>query len=485
MAQLTALQEDEFLYVQIAEKIERQIDAGLLNIGDKLLSVRSLSREQGISLSTAFQAYCLLETKGLIEARPKSGYYVRFSPSNKLPELKPSVLTYKDPREVSVDEMIDMLYENLSEESIMRFSVAAPALELLPHARLTKAMVAGIRRSSGSCLQYENIQGNIDLRKQLARHAMNWNGELLAEDIVITQGCMEALVICLKAVTQPGDTVAIECPTYFGIFNVMKSLGLQVLEIPSTTEGPDLEYLKEALDKVKIAACLFVPNFNNPTGSQMPDEKKKELVEMLAAQQIPLIEDDIYGELYFGKQRPLCCKSFDKEGLVLLCSSFSKSLAPGYRVGWCAPGRFRNTVTRLKLMHSVSTPTPTQAAIAYFLETGRYDIHLRKLRKALHTQSLRYIQAISEYFPPETQISRPQGGYVLWIALPPRVNAFELYQHAMEHKISIAPGQIFSTDAHFENYIRLSFGMPYSEEIEKSIRTLGKLVAKLRDKAMV
>ncbi|HXC05246.1 MAG TPA: PLP-dependent aminotransferase family protein, partial [Bacteroidia bacterium] len=330
-----------------------------------------------------------------------------------------------------------------------------------------------------SCTGYENVQGNSLLRKQIARYAFNWGGSLTEQDIVTTQGCMEALFFCLKAVTNPGDTVAIEYPTYFGIFNVMQSLGLKVVEIPSHAQtGPDLAYLEKALERMKIKACLFVTNYNNPLGSCMPTESKKKLVKMLAAKEIPLIEDDIYGELYFGKVRPHTCKSFDKKGLVLLCSSVSKSLVPGYRVGWCIPGKFKDKVMNLKFMHTVSSATPTQAAVGLFFETGRYDLHLRHLRKALYTQCLRYTQAITAYFPSDTQITSPQGGYVLWVKLNKKVNAFALFQEALEYHISIAPGQIFSTDARFENYIRISFGMPYSPEIDSSLKTLGMLISK-------
>ncbi|MBS1636003.1 MAG: PLP-dependent aminotransferase family protein [Bacteroidetes bacterium] len=466
---------DEFLYQQVSEKLESMIAQGVLKTGQKLPSVRSLSKEQDISMSTAFKAYLELEGKGLIEARPKSGYYVRYTPGEFLPV--PVVHhEYRDPKKVKVDEMIALVYENLKEEGIVRLSLAAPATELLPEAKLNKAMHEAIRRSPDSCIGYERIQGNVMLRKQIARYAFNWGGNINEHDVVTTQGCMEALVFCLKAVTEPGDTVAIECPTYFGIFNVMQSLGLKVLEIPTVDTGVDLDYLQKAIDRVKIKACLFVTNFNNPLGSCMPEENKKRLVKMLAAKEIPLIEDDIYGELYFGKTRPHTCKSYDKKGLVLLCASVSKSLAPGYRVGWCIPGKYKDKVLQMKLMHAVSSATPTQAAIGLFFEKGRVDLHMRQLRKALYTQCLLYTQAITTYFPPDTKVSRPQGGYVLWVEMNRKVNAFDIFQEAMEHHISIAPGQIFSTDARFENCMRISFGMPYSKEIDRSLKTLGTLV---------
>ncbi len=467
---------EDFLYSQIADRLAAQIEKGILKAGDRLISLRALSKEQGISLSTAFKAYVELENKGVIEARPKSGYFVRFSPLNapeRFPTTPPSPLIEK----ANVDEMIRTVYKTMTHERIIRLSVAAPSAELIPEAKLNKAMMEALRKSPHSCTQYEEVQGNPALRKQIAKYAFNWKGNVSEDDVITTQGCMEALIFCLKAVTEPGDTVAIENPIYFGIFNIMKSLGLKILEIPChPDEGADLEYLENALETIPVKAVLFVPNFSNPTGALMPDYRKKRLVEMLAARQIPLIEDDIYGEMYFGKTRPGTCKSYDKNGLVMLCGSVSKTLAPGYRVGWCFPGKFKDKVLSNKLMHTVSSATPTQAAVANFFETGRYDLHMRHLRKALHTQCLRYVQAISEYFPSDTRLVRPQGGYVLWIELNKNINAFELFESAIQESISIAPGQIFSTDARFSNYIRISFGAPYNAVIDAGLRKLGDLI---------
>ena len=473
------IEKDDFLYQQVAERIEKLIGDRVLGAGDKLLSVRMLSKEQGISMSTAFQAYSFLENKGIIEARPKSGYYVRFIPEE-LHHLPQQDVTLEEARRVSVDETITAIHKNLTNDSIIQFSCAAPSLELLPQAKLNKAMMYALRHSKGSCLPYENIQGNEFLRKQIARFAFNWGGSVNEDDIVITAGCMEAMAFALRAVTKPGDTVAIECPTYFGIFHAMQNLGLNVLEIPTDPEhGVNLEYLAKAIDKFRIKACLFVTNFNNPIGSCMSDEKKKQLVDLLARHEIPLIEDDIYGEMYFGKKRPRTCKTFDKKGLVLLCSSVSKSLAPGYRVGWVIPGRFKEKVMKLKLVQNISTASPTQAAIAQFMEAGRFELHLRKLRKSLHTQCLRYLHAIADYFPAGTKVTRPQGGYVLWIALNKKINALDVYQQAIKHNISIVPGQVYSTDARFINYIRISFGRPYDSEVERGIKTLGQLIKRM------
>jgi DNA-binding transcriptional MocR family regulator len=475
--QNTAYDKD-FLYVQIADRLGNQIRQMVLKTGEKLPSVRALSQEQGISLSTAYKAYVQLEIKGLIEARPKSGYYVRYTPARSFDGPKREKQA-NESKKLSLDEMIAMVYRNFSTDSIVKLSVASPALSLLPQAKLNKSMIEAIRLSSNSCISYEGVQGNENLRKHIARQAFSWGGNILPDDIVTTQGCMEALVFCLRAVTKPGDVVAIESPTYFGIFNTVQSLGLKITEIPTDpTEGLDLDYLTSAISKQQIKACLFVPTFSNPLGYCMTNEKKKKLVDLLAKNEIPLIEDDIYGEMYFGKTRPRTCKSYDKQGLVMLCSSVSKTLAPGYRVGWCIPGKFKTQIINLKLMHSLSSASPTQAAIGHFFETGRYDLHMRNLRKALHTQCLRYTQAIAEYFPADVKVSRPPGGYVLWVELNKKTDAFELYKQALTYKISISPGQIFSTDSRFTNFVRISFGIPYNDEIDQSLQTLGRLISK-------
>jgi DNA-binding transcriptional MocR family regulator len=465
-------------YTTVADRIGRLIENGAMKVGDKLLSVRALSKEQDISLSTAFQAYYHLEAKGLIEARPQSGYYVKFSPRHGL-SLPKSCEPCDEVVPVTLDDMISSVYNDLRSDKLIQFSVGAPDPALLPTAKLNKSVMQAIRQSKDSCLNYEHVQGNPELRKQIARLSFNGGGALSEDDVVVTAGCMEALNLCLMATTQPGDAVAIESPTYFGIFRAMENLGLKVVEVPTSPEtGIDLGYLEQAIERFNIKVCLFVTNFNNPIGSCMPDENKKQLVDMLSKKDIPLIEDDIYGELFFGKKRPTTCKAFDKKGMVLQCGSFSKSLAPGYRIGWAAPGKFKEKFIRMKRMNNVSTNTLAQAAIAHFLQNGRYELHLRHLRKALHTQCLLYVQAITEYFPEGTRITRPQGGFALWVEMNKKIDAFKLHKKALKHNIGIAPGHIFSTQGQFQNYIRLTYGLPWSNRVEEGLKVLGELMRK-------
>lgn len=469
---------NDHLYIQVAEGIEKMIADEVLKIGDKLPSVRVLSEEYGISMGTAFQAYYHLEGKGLIEARPKSGYYVRFN-HRRVPAVPGILLPEPVTKDVTVQEMVVRMMKEMNTNDIINFATAAPSIELLPAAKLNKSVVYALRNGKDHCMGYENVQGNEELRKQIARLSFNWGGKITPEEVLVTSGCMEALVMCLRAVTQPGDAVAVESPAYFGIYQVIESLGLKVIEILSdSATGPDIDCLQKMVKEVDIKAILLVPNFNNPSGSCMPDENKKRLVELITKHNIPLIEDDIYGEMYFGRHRPKTCKYYDKKGLVMHCSSLSKSLAPGYRIGWILPGKFLEQVKALKIMHSLSSATLTQVAVAHFLSIGRYEYHLKNLRKALHTQCLRYTQAIMQYFPDDTKISRPQGGFVLWVELNKKINAYKLSTEALKHHISVAPGRIFSNSCNYSNYLRIGYGSPWNEKTEKGLKTLGNLIKK-------
>lgn len=475
----TSFKDVDHLYLQVADGIEKMIADEVLLIGDKLPSVRILSQENGISMGTAFQAYYHLESKGLIESRPKSGYYVRFT-HKRFPDLPAVHKADERSHEVSVNEMISSIYNDIAAADTTNFALAVPDPSLLPIAKLNKSVIQVLRERKDHCTGYAPTQGDPELRKQVARLSFNWGGKIKADEVVITDGCLEAVLLCLKAVTQHGDTVAVECPTYFGIYQAVESLGLKVVEITSDpVTGADLNKLEATLKKFPIKACVFIPNFNNPMGSCMPDEKKKQLVQLITKYQVPLIEDDIYGELYFGKQRPRTCKYYDTKGWVMHCSSLSKSLTPGYRIGWALPGRFTEEVKQAKRILNISSPSITQAAIAHFLQHGRYEYHLKNLRKALHTQSLRYLQGVIDHFPEGTRVSRPQGGFIMWIELPNRIDSFRLRTEAMKHKIAIVPGRIFSVSANFSNCIRLSFGKPYDEDAEYGLMMLGKIIRKM------
>lgn len=467
----------DYLYTEISNNIAKLIRNEVLRPGDRLPSIRLLCQEHGISMNTAKRVFLELEAQSLIESVPQSGYYVSHIPYRRLrlsDVSKPSATTInKEP-----SELISSVYSNMGNPDLTLFSVGVPSGELLPLAKLNKELINATRTLQESGTEYEQLQGNPKLRRMIASRSIYWGGSLREDDLITTAGGMNALSFCIMALSKPGDTIALESPCYPGILQLAKSLGLKVLELPThPITGIEIDALKKAITKINL--CLLVPNFNTPLGSCMPTENKKEVVELLSSHQIPLIEDDIYGDLYFGSQRPKCCKSFDTEGNVLWCSSVSKNLAPGYRVGWVAPGKYKNKILKLKLVHAISSSTVTQEAIANFLKNERYENHLRKLRQVLYSNYRNYIQAITEYFPQGTKTSRPQGGLSLWVEFDKLINTTELFNKAVKQKISIAPGRMFTLQDQFENCMRLSIGLPWSEDIKNKLKILGSLAKQM------
>jgi DNA-binding transcriptional MocR family regulator len=467
-----------FAYLRIAGIIEQQIHRKTLRTGDKLPSLRTICREYGISQNTALSAYYHLERKMLIEARPQSGYYVRY-PGAKLPQF-PDI---SNPSAVasfgSTGRLVSEVYNNLGEAGPLPLALATPANELLPIAKLNKGLMQATRALQGSGLSYDKAEGNERLRRQIARWALNMECGLSHHDIITTSGCLNALSYCLMSVTEKGDTVAMESPVSFGMLQLAEALGLQVLELPTHPEtGIDLNAFEKALKNKKIKASLLISNFNNPLGSCMPDLHKKAAVQLAEQSNIPLIENDISGDVYFGANRPRSCKTYDKSGIVLWCGSVSKTLAPGYRVGWVAPGRFRENVLRMKLYHSISGTAITQETIGSFLETGRYESHLRKLRHTLQGNMLRYATIISDYFPDGTKASRPQGGSVLWVELPADIDTIALYEKALSRQISFAPGKIFTLQNQYQSCLRLNYGLLWNDQTETQLKALGELAKK-------
>lgn len=465
----------DHLYLKVAKVIETQIANGVLKIGDRLPSVRVISKEQGVSISTILQAYYNLESKGLIQTRPQSGYFVNFSPG----KYKAVPRKTEPEPTVSISDAGDLIaevYNNIADESLVKFSLSVPSKEFLPIAKLNKSILEAMRKLPASGTMYESIQGNENLRRQIARWSITWDGNLKADEIVTTAGCMNALSFSLMAVAEKGDTIAVESPCYFGILQLARSLGINVVEMPSDAiTGVDPDDLKKAVSTGKIKAILLTSNFNNPLTSCIPDENKREISGIIGRFNIPLIEDDIYGDVYFGNSRPKCIRTYDESGLVLWCGSVSKTLAPGYRVGWVAPGRFIEKIKRLKTYHAVGSTTIQQEAVALFLENGRYEHHLRKLRNTLNANSLQYIRAISGYFPEDTRISHPQGGFLIWLELNKNLNVYELYREAMKYNISISPGRMFTLQDKYHHCLRLSYGMPWNEKINDSLQKLGEL----------
>ncbi|MWB94159.1 aminotransferase class I/II-fold pyridoxal phosphate-dependent enzyme [Flavobacterium sp. GA093] len=471
------MKNSSYLYLQFADRIEKQIKSGVLNVGDKLPSIREVCAETGYSMSTVSKAYYEIESRSLIESRPQSGYYVSNISARTISEPSASSPILSSAN-IEREDLIDLVYGDMRAKDVTMLSLGFPSNELLPIAKLNKGMIQAMRQLPNSGTSYEEIQGNTNLRKEIARWSFTWGGALTEEDIITTPGCITAISHCLMTLTKPGDTIITESPVYFGVLQLAKSLGLYVMELPTNmTTGIELDALKKALSTKKVKACVLMSNFSNPSGSMMPNEHKIEVVRLMEFYNIPLIEDDIHGDLYFGSSRPTNCKTYDESGIVLCCSSVSKSLAPGYRVGWVSPGKFKKEILRTKLYHTISSPTITHEVVGDFLKNGRYENHLRKIRQILNHNCNNYINTVLESFPKGTKVSQPQGGFFLWVELDSKIDTADLYHLAMKHQISIAPGRIFSLQDQFSNCMRLSFGLPWTNELRQSIQTLGKLIS--------
>ncbi|GAB4349180.1 MAG: PLP-dependent aminotransferase family protein [Gammaproteobacteria bacterium] len=470
------------LYEQVARQIREHIDKGIYGPGARLPSVRRLSGQLNVSISTVLQAYARLEDLGLIEAIPQSGYYVRRVPRGlpNPPEIsRPPVR----PTEVSINELaMEMLHAGYRPGAV-QFGTALPCTDF-PALRQMHRLYNRIARSRPHEIgKYEIPPGNPALRLQIARRSVDAGISVAPESIVVTTGCQEALLLAIRAVARTGDTIAIESPGYYGVLQCIESLGMRALEIPTDARtGISLEALELALEQWPIRALVLTPQFSNPLGYQMPDENKVALLELLRAHDLPLIEDDINGELCFSERRAKAIKAWDNEGRVLYCSSVSKTLEPGLRIGWIIPGRWFTEVEHLKTVTSMATATLPQMVVAEFLETGGFDRHLRTVRATYRDRRDQLMQLIRDHFPEEARITHPDGGYLTWVELDAGVDTLLLFREAMEQGISIAPGPLFSAVGKYRNYMRINYSMPWSDERVEALRRIGELIGRQIDR---
>jgi DNA-binding transcriptional MocR family regulator len=466
------------LYHQLADHIHEMIRAGTLRAGDRVPSVRNFSQQQGVSVSTVLQAYQRLEDNGVIEARPQSGYYVR-----RLPAVVQEPASSRPPRRalnVEINELADAVLSNATDPEMITFGSACAAPELFPLERVRRVISSIARRDRGALGRYGLPPGTEPLRRAVARRALAWGCRIDHRNLVTTTGCMEAINICLRAVTRPGDLVALESPTYYGFLQILQTLGLRALEIPThPRSGISLEALELALAEHPVKAVLVMPNVSNPIGASMSDPAKKRMVELLATKNVPLIEDHIYADLSFDASAPRAAKAYDRAGNVMLCGSFSKTLSPGLKVGWIEPGRWRDRVRMLKFVASGGQNELMELAVAELLESGGYERQLRQLRRRFESQVDAARGTIAESFPRGTRVTRPSGAYILWVELPRSCDSIALFERLLERGITIAPGPMFSASQRYRNCVRLSIGQAWTERHERALRDVGRLACEL------
>jgi len=469
-----------FRYVALADEIQDNILKGIFTPGEKLPSLRKLHNQLGLSVSTVHQAYIELEKRGRVEAKEKSGFYVRALNKNPLPNPTPEENITK-PCRVVVNDLAERILSDLQRDDILQLGAAIASRELMPLKQLSRIM----KSLPSDALQhhisnYDLCAGNLALREELSKRMLGLACSISTEDIITTNGCLEAVTLCLRAVASPGDTILVESPVFHCFLQLIEDLNLYVVEIPGCPEnGIDPNAFEKTITSNKIKACLLDSNFQNPLGSVISKENKAAIIRIAEKYNVPIIEDDIYGDLFFEDKRPTTFKSLDKKGIVLYCSSFSKALAPGLRTGWTIPGNFKDIVIRMKLNTAISNSSINQAVIAQFLKTGAFDRHLRQLRNKLKNQASAIAIAVSKYFPSDTQITFPKGGMFIWVVLNKKIDSMEIYQKAYQKKISILPGIICSSSDRYKNCLRINCGVKWSQHLEDGIKTLGQIIKNL------
>ncbi|WP_321855723.1 PLP-dependent aminotransferase family protein [Burkholderia cenocepacia] len=472
-------------YAVLAQTIADAIRRGDLTPGARIPTVRAACRAHRVSPSTVFRAYYALESEGLIVARARSGYFVanvadRHVRFGRDPPRKPGP-AQAGAAQTGEDDALFRLLESLKCDDIVPLGSAFASYSLFPMSSLWRQVASAARHMDRAKLLEGLPPGNEALRRQIALRYLNAGASLPLEEIVITTGATEALTLSLQALTRPGDIVAIERPAFHAVLQAVQQLHLKAVEIPvDPRTGLDLDALAEALDTHPVRACWFMTSFHNPTGATLTDERKRALIDLLASRGVPLIEDDVYGELQFGTAPTRPAKLYDDSGLVLHCGSFSKCLAPGFRIGWVAAGRFVRQIREAKAANAPAADVPAQMAISSYLRDGAYDRFLRKLRRNLAAHQAQMLSAVRAYFPADTEVFAPRGGYFLWIELPPHMDAMHLFDDAMENGVSIAPGPIFSATGGFRRYLRLNYGRPWTPAVEHALETLGTLAARQR-----
>jgi DNA-binding transcriptional MocR family regulator len=464
------------LYIKLADEIEGLIERGVFLAGERIPSVRQTSQNHRLSITTVIRAYALLESRGVIESRPQSGYFVcRLAAESAQKELlasQPIAIS----AEVDVSRLVLSTLRSIRGDEAVPLGSPYPDSALFPFRRINAYENAIRRRVPSGGVTDELPPGNPDLIRQIARRYLENGVPIDPNEIIITYGATEAINLCLQAVAKPGDTVAVESPTFYAMLHAIERMGMRALEVAThPREGIDIGALAQILERQRIAACMVMPNFQNPLGFQMSDANKHELVELLARHDVPIIENDVYHELYFGDSHPSALKSYDRKGLVLHCASFSKSLSAAYRIGWAIPGRYRDQVEKLKFLNTLTMPSIPQRATAEYLKNEGYEHHLRHVRKIYAQQANLMSAMVKRFFPEGTRTSQPKGGYVLWVELPSQVDSMRLYQLALEEGITIGPGYMFSATNGYRNFVRLNYSYPWSPRIENAVITLGKL----------
>jgi len=468
-----------YLYRQVIDLITENIASGALRPGDRLPSLRRMSRAAGVSIPTVRQAYVELERQRRVESRPQSGFYVRHVGGNDI--VRPTPSYEGDPIPLNCRTLMERVYNGINDPALVPLGIANPTMAKPAAKALHRAMKRVMSRAEERSLTYSATLGEPVLRRQIAYHYLDSTGvQVDPEHIGITNGGQEALLLALKAVATEGDVIAVETPTYHGLLELIDSLGMLAIEVETCPEeGVTIAELERTLQTHDVAACIFSTTLSNPLGVTMPDSERRRLVELLEKYDTVLIEDDVYGDLRFDGTRPLPAQFMASDAKIITCGSFSKTAAPGYRIGWVVTDDYIDRIAHLKRAFSCTSGLLQQLTLADFLASGDYARHLKALRPVLKRNAERMAALVAEHFPAATRTSKPVGGAVLWLEMPAGVDAEALFDEAIDEGISITPGHIFSPCSCYTNFLRLSYGHPWNSRTEDAVRWLGHRVTEL------
>ncbi|MFG6446641.1 PLP-dependent aminotransferase family protein [Roseateles sp. BYS180W] len=466
------------LYQQLAQRLCAAMDSGVLARGSRLPSVRQLAQQEGVSQATVVQAYRWLEDAQRVQARPRSGYFVRPTVLQ-LPEPRPSL---PDPmaRRIQLDRLGRQVMHASREPGVISFGAACPGPELFDMERARRTLTRVVQRQRHLLGHYPLGPGQMQVRQAVARHAMSLGCMLQPDDIVMTNGCLDAITLALRSVTRPGDVVAIESPTYFGFLELLQSLHLRALSIPThPRSGLSVEALELALHTQPVRAVVLTPTLSNPLGCCMPQAARRRLAQLASAHDVAVVEDVIYNDLCELDEQRRAIKAYDTSGHVLMCGSFSKTLAPGLRLGYVAAGRWCATLQRHKEVQSGGQTPVLELALAELLQQNGLLAQQRQLRAALCTRLAQARELVALSFPPGTRVSNPAGGFILWVEMPQGVDSAVLFEHCLAENICIAPGLMFSTDERYRHCLRLGVGGAWGPAQLQALRRMGALAQAL------
>jgi DNA-binding transcriptional MocR family regulator len=453
-------------YITLAQQVISKIEKGHIEANAKLPSLRIFCQLHRVSMTTALACYRYLEQHGYIISEYKKGYFVQ-------PRLPKKSFINFPVFQSTITTNIERPRSRIAEMGKDFLATAQLDAKLIDSSLLKRSLKA-ITKHADFSLNYDETQGNNRLRQQLSKHFSQQGFLCPHEELVITHGCLDAVLVALECVSKPGDVIAITSPCYSGLLDLLAILDRSILEIPSTTNGIELRQLEHAMKEQKVTACLLTANHQNPTGHSLSNQQKQEVVNLATKYNIPVIEDDVYRELSHQRTIPLPLKYYDHQGWVIWCSSASKTLAPGLRIGWCLPGRFKNKFIQQRMIRTLGHNQLIQLALADYIANGHYETHIKKVNRALSVHCADYIDFLRQNLPDNSDVFIPHGGLVLWIKIP-MLNSDKLATLLLKNDVHIKAGNLFSTTDLYQDCLRLNLGNIPSKVIYSQLALLCKL----------